>query len=104
MAKTRIMIQMNYRAVKKQAGRLEEIAGSLSKLSKDQLENCFEQIRTGWEGDNAVASIGKGRVIQQDLQTISENLKKTAVTICEIATETYNAEMRALELAKTRTS
>lgn len=102
MAKTRVMIQLNYDAAKKQAQKLDEIAKTLSNLADNQLNSSFSQLQSNWKGDNANAYLNKGKVVQTDIRVIASNVKNAADSIRKIAKRTYEAEMNAVKLAEIR--
>ena len=52
-------IEWNYIQAKKQADRLEEQAGRLSKLASEQMENTLRELAYNWKGSSASAYIRK---------------------------------------------
>ena len=104
MAKSRMVIQLNYEAAKRQAQKLDEIAGTLTNVADRQLNGCFGQLQTNWKGDNANAYLNKGNVVQDDIRTTAANVKNAAESIRKIAKRTYDADMAAVRMAETRMS
>ena len=54
-------IEWNYIQAKKQADRLEEQAGRLSKLASEQMENTLRELAYNWKGSSASADPVFGR-------------------------------------------
>lgn len=102
MAKSRVTIQLNYDAAKKQAQKLDEIADTLTNVADQQLNGCFSQLQSQWKGENANAYVNKGKVVQGDIRTTASNVKNAAESIRKIAKRTYDAEMHAVRLAEMR--
>ena len=101
MAKTAQMIDLDYQNALRQAARLEEAAKKVKK-ERSNLHDCGGSVASAWKGTNASAYVKKVRVVENDLSRIERNLKDAAETIRTIAKETYEAEQRALKLAKAR--
>ena len=95
-------IEWNYIQAKKQADRLEEQAGRLSKLASEQMENTLRELAYNWKGSSASAYIRKGEKVESGIGALARELKRTAEVIRSSAERTYQAEMRATELAKSR--
>ena len=98
--KTEASIYLDYQRTMNQADRLSEIASRLNTISSLDLQNCLGQISGHWEGENAAAYINKGRIVSEKINKTSTELRKAADTIRKMAANTYNAEMRALAIAK----
>lgn len=102
MVKTAFTIQMDFAKAMKQADKLEEIAGNLHKAGQKDLINCMQKIGNNWKSDSSTAYQKKGREVAEHLTKTAGNLKETAQAIRTIAKNTYEAEMKVLEIAKTR--
>lgn len=102
MAKSAFKIQMDYQNAVRQANSLEEIANDLKKTANQDLQDCVSEIGRNWTGSNASSYLSKCGMLQSKINKTSDNLKKTAGTIRQIAKNTYDAEMRALALAQIR--
>lgn len=102
MAKSSYEIRMNYKRAVAQANSLEQIAADMRNSADKDLQECISEISCNWAGNNANAYMAKCQRLSESVKRTAENLKKTADTIRRIAKNTYTAEMRALELARTR--
>jgi uncharacterized protein YukE len=103
MAKSLIDIQMDFNKAKSQANRLDEIAKELTQIADSQLGGVLSGVNSAWKSDTASEYIKKGKTVQDQLKKRANELTKTATSIRTIAQNTYNAEMKAYRLAKTRT-
>lgn len=103
MAKSRYTISMDYTRAVEQAERLEKLAGSLSAVANDSMNSCFSQIRSAWKRNSSDAYIQKGQKVQTDILKLSKNLRSAANTIRTVAKNTRDMELRALEIAQSRT-
>lgn len=102
MARTEAAIYLEYSKANQQADALDQIAERLGKLSSQQFQECLGQISVNWQGSNADAYIKKGKTLQGNISQTAGELKKAASVIRKIAKTTYDAEMRARELARQR--
>lgn len=102
MAKTSYSIYLDYRKAVSQAERLEKAAQELRK-EYNRMEDCYTSVSGAWKGDNANAYLAKIRKLQQEINRVEENITQAAIAVRRIARVTYDAEQRALELAKERT-
>jgi uncharacterized protein YukE len=93
---------MDFSKAMKQADKLDEIAQKINQAGQTDLMNCMQKIGEDWKSDSSTAYQKKGKVVAENLVKISDSLKKTAQAIRKIAKTTYDAEMRALEIAKVR--
>jgi uncharacterized protein YukE len=96
-------ILLNYKEALAQANKLDELAAELERIGVSDLNDTFGEISTGWQGDNAEAFLRKARPLASKNQKTVNKIRNTASAIRTIATNVYNAEMRALELAAART-
>lgn len=96
-------IEWNYIQAKKQADRLDEQADRLNRLVSCQMEETLQELSCNWKGNSAAAYIAKGERVESQIRTLSAELQRTAAVIRSSARRTYQAEMRARELAKNRT-
>ena len=85
-----------------QAERLEGIARDISRLADNNLAGCMRDISANWKSGNASLYVSKGQTVAEHLRSVAAGLNQTAATIRTIAQNTYNAEKRAIELAKAR--
>ena len=102
MAKTEYSIYLDYQKAMRQADKLDE-AARIIKSEKSSLHDCNGSISSAWKGENATTFIRKVAVVENDLESIEKSVRNAADVIRRIAKETYQAEQKALRLAKERT-
>ena len=102
MAKTMYTIQMDFQKAKNQADKLERIAKDLNNVANNDMSGCMRDVSANWKGENAKVYVNKGYVVAENLRSAAAGLNQAAATVRTIAQNTYNAEKRALELAKQR--
>lgn len=102
MAKSLVVINMEFSKAKKQAEKLEEIAREIEQTADDKMGNALAGINSAWKSDTAAAYLQKGTKVQEDLKTRAKELRKVATTIKQIAKNTYDAEMNAYRIAMER--
>lgn len=102
MAKSEFSIRMDYKNAIKQAEKLEDTADKIKRTAKNDLDDCINRINSAWDGDSSNRFCRKGYTVVDELEVIAQELRRTAETIRKIATNTYNADMRALDIAKSR--
>lgn len=103
MGKSVATILFEFKKAKCQAQRLEEIANEMIKLADNKYESSLYQLNNCWTGENSEEYQKKARILQEQMRNASMDLKNTATSLRQIATNIYHAEMRALELVKRRT-
>lgn len=96
-------IEIDFGVAKRQASQLEELASRLEKLAKNDFEDTLQNISSSWKGQNADAYLRKGEKLEDSILRTASDLRRTASTIRTNAQRTYDAEMRARELARLRT-
>lgn len=96
-------IELNFRQAKAQAAQLENLAARLERLAKNDIETALQQISSSWKGESANAYLQKGGKLEENIVRTAADLKRTAQTIRSTAQRTYDAEMKARELAMSRT-
>lgn len=102
MAKSLVVINMEFAKAKKQAEKLDDIARDIEKAANDQLGNALSGINNAWKSDTAGAYLQKGQKVQEQLLKRAKELRKVASTIREISKNTYDAEMNAYRIAMER--
>lgn len=100
---SKFQIQLQYRTALQQASRLEELAENLLRTARTGVGETMSELQICWTGENARAYLAKGDRLKNKIIDTANDLKRAAAAIRRIATNTYNAEMRALELANRRT-
>lgn len=97
-----VTIQMNFSNAMRQAQALENLASELNRLSGQELSSSLSSIAGAWKGDSASLFLQKGDRLAGQISGSATALYNAARDIRSIARRTYNAEMRALELARLR--
>lgn len=100
---TKRMIEINFQAAKNDARKLEDAANRLERLAKGQYEETMQGVSKSWKSDSAPEYVRKGRKVENDMLNTAKELKTLASQIRQAAQRMYNAEMRAVEIANTRT-
>lgn len=101
--KTKFQLYMDYVQTNARASELERLAESLKKLADNRLQSSLDQLTKDWTGEASREYISKGAKLKSDILNVSINLINEAQTIRNIAKRTYNTEMKALEMANSRT-
>lgn len=102
MALTRAVIMFNFKRALQQADELDEIANSLSRLSRADFESTMQNISVNWKGESARQYLAKGDRLQGNMNATANSLHDIAADIRRVARRIYNAEMRALAIAEAR--
>lgn len=95
-------IYFNYNKAISQASQLEAQAKKLRRISGTDLQNVLQDIHSAWQSESSQAYLTKGRKVQGDVLTTSENLKKIAGTIRTVAQIIRDAELEAWRIAHER--
>lgn len=97
-------IKLNYQQAIKQASRLEDIAGKLENLSSNKLSDTVGTLKQAWQSDSSSQYYNKMDKVQGDINTTAKQVRKIANSIRTTADAVRNSEMKAVEIAKTRSS
>ena len=100
MAKSAYTIRMDYDKALQQADKLEKMAKELKRTAGSSLDQCLNSVNSAWKSDSSVRYIRKGRRLKEDIERQAGELEKAADVIRTIARNTYNAEMKALQIAQ----
>ena len=96
-------IQVNFQNARSQAKTLSECAEEISKLEKE-MGTVITDLRSGWQGDAANTYLGKCEQMKDKLGKSASEISRLSAAVSKTAKAYYDAEMRALEIAKTRSS
>lgn len=97
-------IKLNYQQAIKEASRLEEIASKLENLSSSKLSNTVGTLKQAWQSDSSPQYYHKVDKVQGDINATAKQVRKIANSIRTTADAVRNSEMKAIEIAKTRSS
>lgn len=100
---TKHELYCNYLIARKKASDLDKIANQIRKLAENKFNSELNKIEKNWVGTVSIAYINKGKILTEHLIQKSISLQNTAETIRKVAERVYNTEMKALEIAKSRT-
>ena len=95
-------ILMNYAQAKFQAQRLDDIANRIEKLANVTMESSLSTLHSAWKSDNSPQFFTKAETVRDAILTDAANIRKVAGSIRSTAEAVKNADLRALEIAKTR--
>ena len=101
MAKTAYAIQMDYDRAMRQADKLDECARKI-KNQRKQLQTCRHRVAGAWQGENGTLYVKKLATLEGSLAESEKKLRQIATTVRDVARRTYQAEQRALAIAKKR--
>lgn len=102
MEKTLNEIRMNFRVANAMADRLQELAGKMSSLANERYYGTLRNISNNWKGENAEAYLRKGEKVKDRMSRTAADLRNAAETVRTIAKNTYDAEMKAWQIAQMR--
>ena len=102
MAQSLNEIRMKFKAAMAMADRLQELAGKMRNLADERCYGTLRNISNSWKGENADAYLRKGEKVKEKMSRTASDLDNAAGTVRTIARNTYAAEMRAWEIAQTR--
>lgn len=102
MAKTLYSIQMDFQKAKNQADALDRMAGDIRRLADNDLSGCMRDVSANWKSENSSLYVSKGQTTAENLRSAAAGINKAASTVRTIAQNIYNAEKRAIDLAKQR--
>lgn len=92
-------INFNYERAIRQAERLETLSIRLKNAANDDMKRALNAVRRAWQSGSASAYLRKGEKVEADLQSMAEDLKKTAKKIRAIAEQVRDAELEAGRIA-----
>ena len=95
-------IRMDYARAQAAAAKLDEVADGIERMMEHDYPDILGDVRYNWKGENADRFQGKSEEVREKMLTVVKRLRETANTIRTIAKNTYDAEMRALEIARAR--
>jgi len=91
------IIYMNFDRANAQAEELSCLARDLRSINGDY-EDCLLRIRAYWTGDNSKAFLEKADSVKNKVDKTASKADSAAQTISDIAEQTKNAELEAMEL------
>lgn len=98
------IIQFNYNKAVQQADSLLEISKDVNKIATDKLENSIQAINKNWDGDSSNKFVTKGKKLKEKIVDSADDIAQISGAIKQMAKEIYDAEMRNIQIAKTRSN
>ena len=92
-------VNFNYERAIRQAERLEALSVRLRKAANEDMERVLGAVSRAWQSVSAPAYLRKAEKVEADIQTMAEDLKKTAAKIRTIAEQVRQADMEARRIA-----
>lgn len=84
--------ETDYYYAASQAGRVEEIAGTLKDVSERELGSILQNLSKGWKGENALAYLNKGVKLQNRISRSSDHLCRIAEDMQKVLKKIYGTE------------
>ena len=81
---------------------MDDIAKKLDKLASDKMENTVGTLKNAWQSDSSPQYYNKVGTVQANMKATAEGLKTIAQCIRTTAEAMKQAEMRVIEIARTR--
>lgn len=100
--KTSSEIRFDYQKALEQARRLDALADSMNRRAAGRLGEAAQCIHAAWKGDSAARYLGKTQELRRQIRQNTAVLRAAAADVRRIARQIYEAEMRALEIARRR--
>lgn len=97
-------ILFNYKRAIAQAKELAEVAKEIRNVANDKMETSIQTIDKNWDGDNSKKFIDKSKKLQEKVKNSAKDIDSISQAIKEMAKEIYDAEMRAVAIAKERSA
>ena len=92
-------MNFNYERAIQQAERLEILSARLKRVAGQDMERLLNVTRRAWQSDSAPSYLRKGEKTEAEIQSLADELKKTAGKIRTIAERVRAAEMEAIRIA-----
>lgn len=99
---TRHEILFNYAQAMKQADQLDDVARKIGRLATDKMESTTGALKAAWQSDCSPQYIQKMGAVQDEIKGSASSIRKVAQSIRTTAERIRRAELRALEVAQTR--
>ena len=89
-------IQYNFQQALTQADKLDDVADCLSRISENSMEESMKTLASAWNGESAIAFLGKEDILKSNIKDIAVNIRYIADDLRHQARNVYNAEMEKL--------
>ena len=95
-------IRLNFQNANQVVSDLRSIARDTRNAANEQLQGALNRVDQSWHGENSEEFLRKGSQLKSQVVAAAADVDKIANTIEQIATTTYNAEMKAVRIARQR--
>lgn len=95
-------IEFNYSKAIQQANDLLEISKDIRKIATSKLNDSIQTIDKNWDGENSKKFLTKGKRLKEKIEDSADDIKSASEAIKKMAKAIYDAEMKNIETAKTR--
>lgn len=95
-------IRFDFQNAMEQAKKLDALADNIERRVVNKLDETSQSVHAAWKGDSANRYLIKTQELQRQIRQTANALRNTAQDIRQIARRIYEAEMRALEIARNR--
>ena len=102
MSGEKLIIAIQYHLTVSLADQLMETASGIEGVSSGEIEETRTSINACWNGDNSQKYLYKLNTLETKITTNARGLRRSAETIKTMAGNIYRAELRAIELARSR--
>lgn len=102
MSGEKLIIAIQYHLTVSLANQLIETASGIEGVSSGEIEETRNSINACWNGDNSQKYLYKLNTLETKITTNARGLRRSAETIKTMAGNIYRAELRAIDLVKTR--
>lgn len=92
-------IKFDYESTIRQAEKLEELAARLKSIAQNDLEDILSEVNQGWQGENAAKFLDKGDRMKGKVLLSSDNLRRIAFTLRQMAGNLQRSEQEAARIA-----
>ncbi len=96
-------ILFNYNQAMQQAGKLEEVAGKLERLSGSEMECTKNILSNAWQSDSSSQYYQKLDAVREKVLASSRQIRSIAAQLRDAARAVKSAELAALAIAEHRT-
>lgn len=95
-------IRFDFQNAMEQAKKLDTLADNIERRVVNRLDETSQSVHAAWKGDSASRYLYKTQELQRQIRQTARTLRDTAQDIRRIARRIHEAEMRALEIARSR--
>ncbi len=95
-------ILFNYNKAVGQADDLLDIAKEIRSVANNKMESSIQTIDKNWDGESSKKFIKKSVKLKEKVTDSADDIEAIAQAIKKMAKEIYDAEMKAVQIAKER--